>query len=320
MFRRLLLFAALALVAAPAALAAGPAPFAVQGGAGVLSPDGKIRYVAVGVQGDTALTAVQTNGGKIRRTLSLIDSWGTPTLTYNNGPGDGISRDGKTIVLQSFGSFAPTSFLIVDAGTRLRIRDMFTLNGSFAFDALSPDAKTMYLIQHVSQQDITRYVVRAYDLGRNRLLPGRIADRTQKSWIMQGFPVTRTTSVDGRWVYTLYQNPGGYPFVHALDTVRGVAHCVGVPWSGDQAGVWNLRLALRDGGRTLAVVRAGDGGPYTSIDTRSWRLSTPSHGGGGFPWWGILLAAAGGVALVVAAAAAIRRRGPAAGPVGAPVA
>src|SRR2546429_5936273 len=177
MFRRLLLFAALALVAAPAALAAGPAPYAVQGGAGVLSPDGKTRYVAVGVQGDTALVAVRTTGGRLVRSLQLIDSWGTPTLTYDNGPGDGISRDGKTLVLQSFGSLRPTSFLIVDAGKRLRIRAMFTLNGSFAFDALSPDARTMYLIQHVSEQDVTRYIVRAYDLERNRLLPGRIADR-----------------------------------------------------------------------------------------------------------------------------------------------
>jgi len=195
--------------------------------------------------------------------------------------------------------------MLVDAGKRLHIREMFTLHGSFAFDALSPDAKTMYLIQHVSQQDSTRYIVRAYDLERGRLLPGRIADRTQKSWIMQGFPVTRTASADGRWVYTLYQNPGGYPFVHALDTVRGVAHCVGIPWSGDQAGVWNLRLALRNGERTLAVVRAGGGGPYTSIDTGTWRLSAPSHGGG-FPWW-ILGAALGGALVLLTAAALLRR-------------
>ena len=48
---------------------------------------------------------------------------------------------------------------------------------------------------------------------------------------MDGYPLTRVTSADGRWVYTLYQNGGvgGYPFVHALDTVRGVAHCIGVP-------------------------------------------------------------------------------------------
>ena len=111
MFRRLLLTAALALVASPTAFAAGPAPYAAQGGAGVLSPDGKIRYLAVGVQGNTALEAVQTTGGRLQRSLELIGGWGTPTLTYNNGPGDGISRDGRTLVLQSTGSLSgPTSF------------------------------------------------------------------------------------------------------------------------------------------------------------------------------------------------------------------
>ena len=73
--------------------------------------------------------------------------------------------------------------------------------------------------------------MRAYDLATHTLLPGRIADKTQKSWVMQGWAVSRATTADGRWDYTLYANPGGYPFIHALDTVRGVAHCIGLPWT-----------------------------------------------------------------------------------------
>ena len=61
------------------------------------------------------------------------------------------------------------------------------------------------------------------------------ADKAQAGWVMEGSPMTRATSADGRWVYTLYSRPGGYPFVHALDTVNGVAHCIGLPWRGDQA-------------------------------------------------------------------------------------
>ena len=121
---------------------------------------------------------------------------------------------------------------------------------------------------------------------------------------MQGFPVTRASSADGRWVYTLYQNPAGYPFVHALDTVRGVAHCVGLPWTGnDQAAVWNLQLSVRNDGQTLAVDWKS-GRPYLSVDTGSWRLSTPH--GGGFPWW-ILGAALGGALALILAAALLRR-------------
>jgi hypothetical protein len=31
-------------------------------------------------------------------------------------------------------------------------------------------------------------------------------------------------------VYTLYSNPNNYPFVHALDTVKRTAVCIGIPW------------------------------------------------------------------------------------------
>src|SRR4029077_18738176 len=89
----------------------------------------------------------------------------------------------------------------------------------------------------------------------------------------------RTSSLDGRWVYTLYQNPGGYPFVHALDTVRGVAHCIGLPWRGSQDGFYNLRLTLH--GRSLAVHWLS-GRPWLRVDTRTWRVAADRRDG--LPW------------------------------------
>ena len=92
------------------------------------------------------------------------------------------------------------------------------------------------------------------------------------SGLVKGWAVDRVTTSDGRWAYTLYTNPGGYPFVHALDTVRGVAHCVGVPWRGDQNEPWNMRLALNSDGRSLAVNRqAGNG--FVAIDVSTWKIS-----------------------------------------------
>ena len=114
---------------------------------------------------------------------------------------------------------------------------------------------------------------RAYDLRSGTLLPGRVADKAQKSWVMQGWAVARTTTADGRWAYTLYMNPGGYPFVHALDTVRGVAHCVGLPWTAaNQDAVSEFTLAVR-GGRLL--VRWSDGRTWRTVDRRTWRVSRP---------------------------------------------
>ncbi len=114
--------------------------------------------------------------------------------------------------------------------------------------------------------------MRAYDLATHTLLPGRIADKTQKSWVMQGWAISRAATADGRWAYTLYANPGGYPFIHALDTVRGVAHCIGLPWTAVQDPVYNFSLALK--GNTLAV-KWQDGRTWRRVDTRSWRITKP---------------------------------------------
>ena len=271
MVRRLglLLVVVGAFVVVPGALAGYPTPFAVQGGTGVLSKDGSLRFLASKAGANTTLRWIKTADGSVAGSQTVAGAFGVPQLTQN-GLNGGLFHDGSAIVLQSLGQHATTRFLVIgadDLGTRATI----DLNGTFGFDALSPDGSKLYLIQHMSTDELQRYVVRAYDLTSQQLMPGRIADRSQKSWIMRGFAVNRATSKDGRWVYTLYMNPGGYPFVHALDTVRGKAHCVGLPWaSADQSAVMRFQLSLNN--RSL-VVRYQGGQLYRVIDTKTWRLS-----------------------------------------------
>ena len=300
------------LVAAPIAAADGPMPFASQGGPGVAMPDGLSRLVAVGVgaagvpQSRTELEVIQTKDGTVLNWVDLDGSWGVPVVTYSQSGAEGLSADGKTLVLGDVVRSYPRTkswFLVVNAKT-LRIRQRIELKGDYAYDALSPDGKRLYLIDHVDGTNSQRYVVRAYDLAAGRLLPGRIADRTQKSWVMQGYPMARTTSADGRWVYTLYENPSGFPFVHALDTKRGVAHCIGLPWTGNQNGFYNLRLSLRSNDRTLAVHWLS-GRPWLAVDTGTWKVAQDHRTG--LPWFGI----GAGCAAVLAAAAGfllLRRR------------
>jgi hypothetical protein len=263
-----LLIVVVALAIVPSAFAAFPGPMAVQGGKGLANFDKSLHFVAVKAGADTKIAAVDADGTTVMsRTVS--GSFGTVVLTPN-GLGGGLFQDGSAFVLQNVGLKSTSSFMIVGASD-LATRNTITLKGTFGFDALSPDASKLYLIQHTSIQDIQHYIVRAYDLNANKLLPGFVADKTQKGWVMQGWAVNRVSAPGGRWVYTLYANPGGYPFVHALDTVRGVAHCIGLPWTAsDQSPVFNFQLALES---SSLAVKWSDGRVWKHIDTRSWHVS-----------------------------------------------
>jgi hypothetical protein len=276
MFRRLgfCLVVLGALVVVPGASAAYPGPYAVQGGEGLLSADHSVRFVALKAGTSTLVRANPLTDAATALSQTIPGSFGVPTLTVN-GPGSGLFRDGSTFVLQSMGLQASTHFVLLRTAD-LSTSDQIDLKGTFGFDALSPDGKMMYLIQHSTVQDIQHYIVRGYDLGAHKLLPGRIADKTQKSWVMEGWAVSRAESSNGRWAYTLYANPGGTPFVHALDTVKGVAHCVGVPWAPtdpNQSEIFNAQLTLAG---TKLAVRMQGGDVYRFISTKSWKVSKPS--------------------------------------------
>jgi hypothetical protein len=292
-----------ALLLPSAALAAGPS-YVAQGGLGVLSRDGKHRYVAVSTGAGTAIERVAVHGGAVSGWATLDGEWGIPQPTMSPGRLEGLTRDGKQLVVGAVGVGRPTSFAVISTRD-MRVDSRFELPGSFAYDALSPDGNTLYLTQYVDQDNVSRYVVRAYDLKNGMLLPGRVADKAQQSWEMQGFATTRTTSGDGRWVYTLFMRPGGYPFVHALDTVRGVAHCIGLPWTaGDQAPLTTMRMTLTNGESKLALNRK-DGKRWVAIDTGTWRITHP--GSGGFPWRWLAVASAA-LAVGVAGALEFARR------------
>jgi hypothetical protein len=91
--------------------------------------------------------------------------------------------------------------------------------------------------------------------------------------------------------------------VHALDTVRGVAHCVGLPWHGSQNSFYNMRLSLRSGDRSLAVHWLS-GRPWLRVDTSSWAVAPDRSPG--LPWVGI--GAAGAAVLLAGAALPLVRR------------
>jgi hypothetical protein len=150
----------------------------------------------------------------------------------------------------------------------LALEKTVVLDGEFGFDVLSPNRRTMYVIQHRSNADLVSYVVRAYDLGTNRLLPGTIV-ATGETASMRGYPVARATSERGSWVYTLYNRGRGVPFIHALNTVRSSAVCIDLPHVAPED-IWSTRLSISPDGRRL-LVRSGRASLAT-VDLKTLRV------------------------------------------------
>jgi hypothetical protein len=261
------------LACADASLAVGPSLPAVAGGPGVVSATG-VRYVTRLLHAGTATELRQLAPDGTRRTATLRGGWGIQLVTIN-GAYAGLSANGRVLVLgdnvEPSGSLRTRSrFAVVDT-TTLTLRKVITVRGDFTVDALSPRGGVIYLIHHVSSSNPTRYQVRAYDRTAGRLISRVIADKRQAGWVMAGFPVARAATASGAWVYTFYRQDHNYPFVHALDTVHGVAVCVGVPaqWS-TESWIDSARLHLAAGNLEL---QTSYGKTVYLLDTRTFRVS-----------------------------------------------
>jgi hypothetical protein len=315
---RRLIVLLLLLTAAPAWADGGPVP-PLDGGAGVGTRARPDRYVTIALDQGTLLQRLRH--GKVTAWRMLPGSLGVPGAAFD-GSMTGLSADGRTLVLAAIARRYPqrrTTLVVVDA-RRLHVRERVHLRGFFTVDAVSPDGRRLYLLHYAYPRNGLRYEVRAYDLAGHRLVPEPIVDPREPDEKMLGLPYARTTSDDGRWVYTLYGSPDHPPFVHALDTRAGTAACIdldGLP-SADPS---TLHLVAPIAGEPLRVVSSA--GAQAVIDRRTFKVSTPAAApahstpaaapAGDGPW--PLIGAA--AALVLLAAWAVRSRRPRT-PTGAP--
>jgi hypothetical protein len=249
---RTLAVALVALACTGAAWAALPGMGTVHS---VASADGKLIYEVTWKKGRTTVNL--DRNARTVESARLKGKFGFATPT-NAGIGEGLSHDGRTLVLASVGSLG--RFAVLDAKT-LHLRRTIRLRGQFTYDALSPNGSTLFLIQHVGRGAVDHYYVRAYDLNRGRLLKQIIFDAREESSVMTGWAVTRATGPSGRWVYTLYGKSNGTLFVHALDTIDRHAVCVDLPRRVAQEAFPQVtlklasgRLAVRNGTRRIAVI------------------------------------------------------------------
>ena len=248
------------VAAAPAAGDGGPPQNAVQGWDGAAR--GSLRYVAVPTPGWTSLETIKRDGGRVMRWMNLKGDWGIPFVTVD-APAEALLQDDRTILLGNVTVGRTlrkhSAFLFVDT-TRFRVVDKIQLAGHFVFDALSPDARYLYLTEYTSPQNFSEYRVRAYDLRTNRLLPKIVSDRRSWETTMQGWPVSRVDR--NGWAFTLYAT-GSRPFIHALDTRHATAVCINLPWASEPRRIYDFRVRFDHDGNL--VVRGPKGRALVTI-------------------------------------------------------
>lgn len=284
---------------------------------GVPSLAGDVRYFAVPTRDETVLSEIEQDGGEVSRTSTHDGRYVVPAVAID-GSGSGLSADGGTLVLIRPRMRFPqqsTKLAVFDTN-RLRRPELLTLKGDFSFDAISPDGSTLYFIEYLSR-DPTDYAVRSYDLATGQLDPAPIVDADEPDEAMAGYPLTRESSPDGRWAYTLYDSPG-HPFIHALDTQEATAQCIDLPETLSTRELYNAHLIVDESGSSLTV--EGRSGPLAVVDTQTFAVGEPGEPAApgtpaddGESW--LLLAALGAGLLAIATAAIAlllpRRRAPA---------
>jgi hypothetical protein len=279
------------------------------------------RYVTFSAGRNSVIARISVTGGRIEASRMLPSPLTIPVVAYD-GSASGISADGETLVLirPRFSFPQRQTRLAVFDTERLRLDRTVSLRGDFSFDAISPDGRLLYLIHYLAPRDLTRYEVRAFDLDAGRLLPGPIVDPNEPDEEMRGMPVTRETSPDGRWAYTLYNGVGHEPFIHALDTEGKRAVCIDLPQlEGRPLEPGRIGLDVGGGGQELTVVNHRDRA-LLAVDAESFEVSEPTASSTATDdgnsdtssAWVLIGAAVAGFALAIVAGAGLargRRRG-----------
>lgn len=286
------------LPAASAAADGGPVP-PMQNGTGVSLPGGPVNFVAVGSGvRHTVVERIRKSTGTVERSRVIPGYFGIPAVAYD-GSSTGLSADGRTLVLAQYPRTYPpksTPLVVLDA-IRFRQRMRVTLPGMSVVDAISPDGRWLYFT-HYKDRNATNYEVLAYDLQQRQLIAKPIVDPREPDEKMQGQPVTRLMSADGRWAYTLYSRGPQEPFIHALDTTGRTAACIDLPLSTNLDQVFEMRLRFGPGG-TLQVMHNGNA--LVDVNTKTFKVTAAaapkpppapapkpaakrSDGGSEFPW------------------------------------
>jgi hypothetical protein len=254
------------------ASAAGPVPPLLQGVPGIGVSGGSHVVTTALPRERTRVRLIRDRDGAVLRARVVSGKLGIPRVAYS-GAIEGTWANGRRLLLSTsiYDNTAATRFVVIDTRTLKSLRTI-ALSGAFAFDALSPDGRRLYLTQLPNGFDgPLRYVIRSLSLTTGRLEPGAVVDKTEPGERMAGLPMARAWSRDGSSAFTLYNGLDSHAFIHALDTMKRSARCIDLPWRGGaQNGLERIRMSVDPAG-VLTLSQPGVG-VLARIDTRTFAV------------------------------------------------
>ena len=211
----------------------------------------------------TTVTDVAVQPGLGGPQIAIDGAWQLPTIGYDPTP-VGLSADGSTAVLVEATPVTAGVTRVVSRFAIVRVApldgpaDIVELPGAFGYDAISPDGKVLYVVEHL-EGNSGRYQVRAVDLPAGTMRDAIIADKRNIGEAMAGWPIAQLRAPSGL-VFTLYRGLE-HPFIHALDTTRAFAVCIDLPatQAGDTERALHWGLAASPDWRTLYAANAALG-------------------------------------------------------------
>jgi len=241
---------------------------------GVSTPDWSVLYTTPWDAEQTIVRALNPLTGQTIRETSVSGRYTLPEMGIAGAFG-GLSPNGNWLALERKPGYAIDATDTSHARSHLVVLDTafaqppkrVELDGNFAFDALSSNGASLYLLETVPRDSTSTptpglgYKVRLYDLTTGVLQPGVVVDKTAIAETMSGTRQSSVVSADGQWVYSLYLNQAKGPFIHMLNLDGRFAICVFLPTTGkedfEKLLLWSL--AQTKDGRSLYAVNGALG-------------------------------------------------------------
>lgn len=195
---------------------------------GTPAADWSRYYTVTGLTGSSLLSALDPATGRAIAQTTVLKGYRLPSLNPL-GPTAGLSPNGQWLALTSQGRDAGASLFsnfLVGPSSLTQPFSQVRVDGDFAFDALSNDGRSLYLIQNMREPN--HYQVRLYDVANHSLSAQVVVDKREPDEPMNGVRGNSVADPVGNRVFTVYARENG-PFIHVLPLGQPFAFCVDLP-------------------------------------------------------------------------------------------